>query len=164
MFGSTSLDRGPADAHEAAALWGVLRCAAVEAPGQAWHGVDCSSYSPGGGFQEISSGSSSSAAGDAAEGRLLRSARLLQSTVSHAPGPLRLSPQPRGSLSSLAAVPLPRTQPGPQEVLLSVRAVGLNFRDVLNVLGMYPGDPGEPGGDVAGIVAAVGSAVRHLHM
>ena len=50
------------------------------------------------------------------------------------------------------------------QVLLSVRAVALNFRDVLNVLGMYPGDPGEPGGDVAGIVAAVGSAVRHLHM
>ena len=29
--------------------------------------------------------------------------------------------------------------------LVSVRAVGLNFRDVLNVLGMYPGDPGDPG-------------------
>ena len=43
------------------------------------------------------------------------------------------------------------------QVLLAVRAIGLNFRDVLNVLGMYPGrDPGEPGGDVAGIVAAVG--------
>jgi len=26
-----------------------------------------------------------------------------------------------------------------------VSAVGLNFRDVLNVLGMYPGDPGPPG-------------------
>ena len=50
------------------------------------------------------------------------------------------------------------------QVLVSVRAVGLNFRDVLNVLGMYPGDPGQPGGDVAGVVAAVGSAVRHLHM
>lgn len=44
-----------------------------------------------------------------------------------------------------------------------MKAVGLNFRDVLNVLGMYPGDPGEPGGDVAGIVAAVGSEARHLH-
>lgn len=49
------------------------------------------------------------------------------------------------------------------QVLLTVKAVGLNFRDVLNVLGMYPGDPGEPGGDVAGIVAAVGSEARHLH-
>lgn len=50
------------------------------------------------------------------------------------------------------------------QMVLAVRAVGLNFRDVLNVLGMYPGDPGEPGGDVAGTVVAVGSAVRHLHM
>jgi NADPH:quinone reductase-like Zn-dependent oxidoreductase len=49
------------------------------------------------------------------------------------------------------------------QVLLTVKAVGLNFRDVLNVLGMYPGDPGEPGGDVAGIVAAVSSEARHLH-
>ncbi len=28
-------------------------------------------------------------------------------------------------------------------------------RDVLNVLGMYPGDPGQPGGDCAGVVARV---------
>ena len=33
-------------------------------------------------------------------------------------------------------------------VELSVHAVGLNFRDVLNVLGEYPGDPGPPGGAV----------------
>ncbi len=33
----------------------------------------------------------------------------------------------------------------PHEVLLSVTSTGLNFRDVLNVLGMYPGDPGPPG-------------------
>ena len=37
-----------------------------------------------------------------------------------------------------------------------VRAVGLNFRDVLNILGMYPGDPGPPGGDCAGVVAEIG--------
>jgi NADPH:quinone reductase-like Zn-dependent oxidoreductase len=30
-------------------------------------------------------------------------------------------------------------------------------RDVLNVLGMYPGDPGPPGGDFAGIIASVPS-------
>ena len=29
-------------------------------------------------------------------------------------------------------------------------------RDVLNVLGMYPGDPGPPGGDCAGVVVACG--------
>jgi len=43
---------------------------------------------------------------------------------------------------------------------VSVRAVGLNFRDVLNILGMYPGDPGDPGGDCAGVVAAVGPGAR----
>ena len=41
-------------------------------------------------------------------------------------------------------------------VQVTVRAIGLNFRDVLNILGMYPGDPGPPGGDCSGIVAAVG--------
>ena len=40
---------------------------------------------------------------------------------------------------------------------LSVQAVGINFRDVLNVLGMYPGDPGPPGGDCAGVVTACSS-------
>lgn len=39
---------------------------------------------------------------------------------------------------------------------VAVRAVGLNFRDVLNCLGMYPGDPGPPGADCAGRVLAVG--------
>ena len=52
----------------------------------------------------------------------------------------------------------------PVQVLLTVRAVGLNFRDVLNVMGMYPGrDPGEPGGDVAGIVADVGVNLRTVY-
>jgi NADPH:quinone reductase-like Zn-dependent oxidoreductase len=30
------------------------------------------------------------------------------------------------------------------------------------VLGMYPGDPGPPGGDCAGVVMAVGAGVTHL--
>jgi NADPH:quinone reductase-like Zn-dependent oxidoreductase len=33
-----------------------------------------------------------------------------------------------------------------------VEAIGLNFRDVLNVLNMYPGNPGPPGSDYAGVV------------
>jgi hypothetical protein len=47
-------------------------------------------------------------------------------------------------------------RPGQGEVLLYVKAVGINFRDVLNVLGMYPGDPGAPGSDCAGVVMAKG--------
>ena len=35
-------------------------------------------------------------------------------------------------------------------------------RDVLNVVGMYPGDPGAPGGDCAGVVVKAGPGVTHL--
>ena len=45
---------------------------------------------------------------------------------------------------------------------VAVRAVGLNFRDVLNCLGMYPGDPGPPGADCAGTVLAVGPGAGRL--
>ena len=47
-------------------------------------------------------------------------------------------------------------QVGLRSPTMRVKAVGLNFRDVLNVLGMYPGDPGPPGGDCAGDVCAGG--------
>eukprot|EP00966_Prymnesium_polylepis_P208123 4820841-Prymnesium_polylepis.1 len=47
------------------------------------------------------------------------------------------------------------------EVHIWVRAVGLNFRDVLNVLGEYPGDPGPPGGDTSGVVAYSGGQATH---
>ena len=38
--------------------------------------------------------------------------------------------------------------------------MGVNFRDVLNVLGMYPGDPGAPGSDCSGVVVAGPGAGR----
>ena len=43
---------------------------------------------------------------------------------------------------------------------IRVEAAGLNFRDVLNVLGLYPGDPGQiGGGDLSGIVTELGAGV-----
>lgn len=35
-------------------------------------------------------------------------------------------------------------------------SVGINFRDILNLLGMYPGDAGDPGSDFAGLVTSAG--------
>lgn len=78
-------------------------------------------------------------------------------------GPIQLQLHTRGAINNLVL----RSQRLPPEALLagqveiSVRAVGLNFRDVLNVLGQYPGDPGPPGGDCAGHV--VMGNVTHLH-
>ena len=50
----------------------------------------------------------------------------------------------------------------PHEVRLEVCATGINFRDVLGVLGMYPGDPGPLGFEAAGVVVETGSAVTGL--
>ncbi|WP_433859676.1 SDR family NAD(P)-dependent oxidoreductase [Streptomyces kronopolitis] len=48
------------------------------------------------------------------------------------------------------------------EIRLAVRAAGVNFRDVLNVLGMYPGDAGAFGLEGAGVVTETGPGVVGL--
>ena len=55
-----------------------------------------------------------------------------------------------------------RRPPGPTEVEIDVHACGLNFRDVLGALGMYPGDAGPLGNECAGLVTALGEDVHHL--
>ena len=55
-----------------------------------------------------------------------------------------------------------RPEPGPGEVLLRVRACGLNFADTLMVRGEYqekPPLPATPGLEVCGVVEAVGAGV-----
>jgi NADPH:quinone reductase-like Zn-dependent oxidoreductase/acyl carrier protein len=76
-----------------------------------------------------------------------------------AAAPLALDITERGVLDNLALRPQVRRRPGAGEVEIQVRATGLNFRDVLNAMGMYPGDPGELGGECAGVVSAVGEGV-----
>ncbi len=53
--------------------------------------------------------------------------------------------------------------PGPDEVRIAVRAIGVNFADVLARVGLYPDAPRPPavvGYEVAGVVDAVGHAVE----
>jgi NADPH:quinone reductase-like Zn-dependent oxidoreductase/acyl carrier protein len=78
--------------------------------------------------------------------------------------PYRLALPERGALDKLGYQLLEPREPGPGEVAIEVHATGLNFRDVLNVLGMYPGDPGPPGIECAGIVIAVGEGVDDLRV
>src|SRR5262249_17666380 len=49
-------------------------------------------------------------------------------------------------------------------VRLRVLAAGLNFRDVLTVLGMYPGDTPPLGVECSGIVTEVGGAVDEFRI
>lgn len=56
---------------------------------------------------------------------------------------------------------LPDPVPGPGEVLVSVRAAGLNRADLLQLRGLYPAPPGEsevPGLELAGVVEALGAS------
>lgn len=68
----------------------------------------------------------------------------------------------RGSLSNLSLLSSTRVPPGPGQVEIRVYATGLNFRDVLNALGMYPGDPGPLGNECAGVISAIGEGVTDL--
>ncbi|MGH3878267.1 MAG: SDR family NAD(P)-dependent oxidoreductase, partial [Actinophytocola sp.] len=75
----------------------------------------------------------------------------------------RLDSTRRGTLDALDVVALPEPGPlAPGQVRIDVRAAGLNFRDVLSALDMYPGEPGPLGAEVAGVVAEVGDDVPGL--
>ena len=76
----------------------------------------------------------------------------LATSENPADGLVRLHFHARGAVTNLYFEQLPTLSPSAEEVVVAVRAVGLNFRDVLNVLGEYPGDPGPPGGDNAGVL------------
>ena len=59
-------------------------------------------------------------------------------------------------------VEVPRPVPGPGEVLIEVRAAGVNRADLLQVAGHYDPPPGAPdtlGIEVAGVVVEVGAGV-----
>ena len=101
--------------------------------------------------------------GSAEQAGVMHASRLLPLAAANSPvqaGPYQLMPCPRGSLANLTPMSLPPMIPKRGQVLVEVHAVGVNFRDVLNVLGMYPGDPGPPGADCAGVVTAIGAGVH----
>ena len=87
--------------------------------------------------------------------------------------PQRLQLRAYGLLEHLTFVPQTQRRPQPDEIEVAVCAAGLNFRDVLNALGMlkahYAAELGITeakdvglGFEYAGIVSAVGSDVTHL--
>lgn len=70
-----------------------------------------------------------------------------------------------GLPSSLVLEDIESPKPKEKEVLVSVKACGVNFPDTLIIQGLYqfkPELPFTPGSDIAGIVKEVGSEVKHL--
>ncbi|QES53621.1 polyketide synthase [Streptomyces venezuelae] len=76
----------------------------------------------------------------------------------------RMDIEDKGTLDHLTFLPSPESEAPlePGQVRVAVRAAGLNFRDVLNALGMYPGDPGLMGSEGAGTVLETGPGVTDL--
>ena len=66
-----------------------------------------------------------------------------------------------GTFEDLTVQSRPRAELAAGQVRVAVAAVGVNFRDVLVALGMYPGG-GELGVEGAGVVVEVGSGVEGL--
>ena len=67
-----------------------------------------------------------------------------------------------GGVEVLEVQNAPDPKPGPGEVVINVRAAGLNFADILARQGLYPDGPKKPcvmGYEVAGVVLEVGEGV-----
>lgn len=79
--------------------------------------------------------------------------------------PLRLGSRERGQLNTLRFAPFAQRSCGPDEVLIDVKAAGMNFRDVLKALALYPGEAPDArtfGDELGGVVVSVGLGVTHV--
>ncbi|MFE2492934.1 SDR family NAD(P)-dependent oxidoreductase, partial [Streptomyces scopuliridis] len=150
----------------AASVWGLVRSAQTENPG-CFGLVDLGLTDDGTAplARSLTTDEPQVAIRDGAilAGRL---ARLESGTglVPPAGVPWRLDSQTQGSLDGLALSPFPEVL-APltgSEVRIDVRAAGVNFRDVLKALDMYPGDAGRMGREAAGVVTEVGPDVTGL--
>ena len=102
------------------------------------------------------------------QGKLLASRLLPWSRSGHLSvprgGDFVLAPTERGAIDNLRLTEKDVEAPEEGYVQVRVEAAGLNFRDVLNVLGLYPGDPGPIGGDFAGVVTQLGEGVTGVEV
>ncbi|MEU0812583.1 SDR family NAD(P)-dependent oxidoreductase, partial [Streptomyces sp. NPDC005970] len=152
----------------AAAVWGLLRTAQTEYPGHlVLADLDHRQQTAEVLADVLASGEPQVAVRDGAVlvGRLASvatSSRLLPPADGV---PWRLDSRRKGSLDALDLITeTPREQLAPGEVRMAVRAAGVNFRDLLNALDMYPGDAGAMGSEAAGVVVETGPEVTGLRV
>ncbi|MFF3489278.1 SDR family NAD(P)-dependent oxidoreductase [Streptomyces sp. NPDC002701] len=157
----------PAHDLPGAAVWGLVRSAQSQHPGRlvlvdldihddSWRALPAA----------LTTGEPQLAVrqGDMYAPRLVRPRTADVLTVPSGAGAWRLDLLEKGSVDKLDLVACPEITDGPAagHVLIEVRAAGLNFRDVLNTLGMYPGPAVLLGAEAAGVVTAVGEGVTHF--
>ncbi|MFG3089141.1 type I polyketide synthase [Streptomyces antibioticus] len=158
----------------AAAVWGLVRAAQAEHPGR-FALLDLAGGAAGDADGIPATGALAAGLlaagedqiavrdGEALVARLRPAAGAGALTPPSGTGAWRLDAEPRGSLDGLALLPAPEAEAplGPGQVRLALRATGLNFRDVLIALGMYPGQA-RIGAEGAGVVLETGPGVTGL--
>ncbi|HEX8688964.1 MAG TPA: SDR family NAD(P)-dependent oxidoreductase, partial [Solirubrobacterales bacterium] len=150
----------------AASVWGLLRSAQSEHPGR-FVLIDSDDSEPS--LRSLAAALAQTEEPQLAlrEGTALAprlgAARQATDALVPPPGQWRLDAPERGTLEGLALVPdSSAAEPlGPTGVRIAVRAAGLNFRDVLIALGLYPGG-GSIGSEGAGVVVEIGDEVKDL--
>ncbi|MGK3968057.1 type I polyketide synthase [Sorangium sp. So ce1667] len=157
------------DVHDLAhaPLWGLVRSAQVENPDRPIFLLDIDGC-------DASRRALPFALASSETQLALRDGKLLLPTLARASARGALVPPPstawrldiptKGTLENLTLVPhheaIAPLAHG--QVRIAVHAAGLNFRDVLDALGMYPGDAGPLGAEGAGVVLEVGPGVTRL--
>jgi polyketide synthase 1/15 len=145
----------------AAAVWGLVRSAQAEHPGRVVlvdsdAAVDAAVLAATGEPQLLVR------AGVAHVARLTPAPRLLE--LPERPSAWRLATGGSGTLEDLVIQPCPQAEEPLQvgEARVAVAAVGVNFRDVVAALGMYPGQAPVLGAEGAGVVVETGPDVTGM--
>jgi len=141
-----------------APLWGMMRTMTHEHPELRCVRVDLDSNDP-----DYASLAEELVHWDGEEetafrGRIRYVSRLIRKSAGNFDS-VRWTAPARGSVEKLTLAPLDRRAPGFGEVEVEVEASALNFRDVLNIMGMYPGDAGDPGLEFCGRITRLGPGV-----
>ncbi|MET8780130.1 acyltransferase domain-containing protein, partial [Nocardia sp. NPDC004654] len=156
----TGLDEVPDDLG-GSVVWGLVRCAQSEHPNRlllldfdADSSADALAVALGGAEAQVA------VRGEQVMVPRLQSSGLGQLVPLPDPQPWRVGVGHDGSIDGLKVVPAPDTDEPlqPTDVRVQVRAAGLNFRDVLITLGMYP-EHALIGSEAAGVVCEIGDAV-----
>jgi len=155
---------------DAAAVWGLRKVIALEYPELRATAID---LDPTDNSARAVADIHRELAGDSSETEVgFRGGRRLAARLSgYAPAagerqdqPARLDIATPGMIDTLSWKPLERRAPAPGTAEIAVRAAGINFRDILNALNLYPGDAGPLGGECAGTVVAVGPDTAGLRV
>jgi len=150
----------------AAGLWGLVGAIAIEHPDLRVRIVD---LDPERQFDDVAALHSESLCQSEARIAFRAENRWVPRLQTYSDHDKTLAEQPTGvvltrpgTFDGVDLLPRTRQQPRADEVRLKVLAAGLNFRDVLVALGLYPGSGIPVGVECAGIVLEAGTAVGHF--